>query len=288
MVYTQKSPSTVSSIQEFKLAYFGRVLSHSRLGEVYKLCCHSQGIDLKLRQFEVEPKELKAKMLNLKSQSGTHICITVPYKVQAFELCDFLTERARQAGSVNIIRNQQGVFYGDNSDGEGFIRDVKSNNRLSFRNKKLLVLGAGGVLRGMLMELIDQCPKSILICNRSQERLQKIKRDFPFDLISTCTYKNIPQEPFDFIINATSASIQGHHLPLNPAIIGPETHCLESAYKIAEHTIFQKWAFASGAKSSINGLGMLVEQAVVALDFFSNLSINSSPILKHYERQKSN
>ncbi len=72
---------------------------------------------------------------------------------------------------------------------------------------------------------------------------------------------------------------------LNPAIIGPDTHCLECAYKIAEHTIFQKWAFASGAKSSINGLGMLVEQAVVALDFFSKLSINYSPILKHYQRQ---
>ena len=287
MLYTQKSPSPVSSIQEFKLAYFGRVLCHSRLAEVYKHCCHSQGIDLNIQQFEVEPKELKTKMLGLKSQSGTHICITVPYKVQAFELCDVLTERACKAGSVNIIRNEQGIFYGDNSDGEGFIRDINSNHRLSFRNKKLLVLGAGGVLRGMLMELINQSPKSLLICNRNQERLQKIKRDFPFEIISTCSYESIPQEPFDFIINATSASIQGHHLPLNPAIVGQSTHCLECAYKIAEHTLFQKWAIASGAKSSINGLGMLVEQAVVALDFFSNLSINSTPILKHYERQKS-
>ena len=101
-MHLQKYPSPISSIQEFKLAYFGRVLSHSRLGEVYKLCCHSQGIDLKLRQFEVEPKELKTKMLDLKYQSGTHIFLTVPYKVKAFELCDVLTERARQAGSVNI------------------------------------------------------------------------------------------------------------------------------------------------------------------------------------------
>ena len=283
----QKSPNPISSIQKFKLAYFGRVLSHSRLGQVYKLCCHSQGIDLNIRQFEVEPKELKAQMLSLKSQSGTHICITVPYKVQAFELCDVVTKRARKAGSVNIIRNEKGVFYGDNSDGEGFIRDVKDNNSLSFTNKKLLVLGAGGVSRGILTELVRQSPRSILICNRSQKRLQKIKRDFPLDMISTCTYEDIPQEPFDFIINTTSASIQGQKLPLNPAIVGPNTHCLECAYKIAEHTVFQKWAIASGAKSSINGLGMLVEQAVVALDFFSNLSINSTPILKHYERQKS-
>ena len=102
---------------------------------------------------------------------------------------------------------------------------------------------------------------------------------------STCDYQNIPQEPFDVIINATSASIQGQNLPLNPAIVGPDTHCLECAYKIAEHTLFQEWAIAAGAKSSINGWGMLVEQAVVALDFFSNLSISSTPILKHYERQ---
>ncbi|MEB3182118.1 MAG: hypothetical protein VKL59_24235 [Nostocaceae cyanobacterium] len=286
MPHQHKSPSPVSSIPGLKLAYFGRVLSHSRLAEVYKLCCHSQGIDLNVRQFEVEPRELKTKMLDLKFQSGTHICITVPYKVQAFELCDVLTERARKAGSVNIIRNEQGVFYGDNSDGEGFIRDVTINHRLSFRNKKLLVLGAGGVLRGILMDLINQSPRSILICNRNQERLQKIKRYFPFDIISTCTYENIPQEPFDVIINATSASIQGHQLPLNPAIVGSNTHCLECAYKIAEHTLFQQWALASGAKSSINGLGMLVEQAVVALDFFSNLSINSTPILNHYDCQK--
>ena len=258
----------VSSIQKLKLAYFGRVLSHSRLADVYKLCCHSRGIDIDIQQFEVEPTEFKAKMLDLKSQSGTHICITVPYKVQAFELCDVLTDRARQAGSVNIIHNQRGIFYGDNSDGKGFIRDVKKNT-LSFRNKKLLVLGAGGVLRGILMELIEQYPKSILICNRSEEPLQKIKRDFPFELISTCDYQNIPQEPFDVIINATSASIQGQNLPLNPAIVGPDTHCLECAYKIAEHTLFQEWAIAAGAKSSINGLGMLVEQAFVALDFFS-------------------
>ncbi|NEQ39371.1 MAG: hypothetical protein F6K40_25195 [Okeania sp. SIO3I5] len=286
-MHKQKYPSHVRSIQKLKLAYFGRVLSHSRLAQVYKLCCHSQGIDLDFQQFEVEPRELKAKMLDLKSQSGTHICITVPYKVQAFELCDVLTERARKAGSVNIIRNEQGVFYGDNSDGEGFIRDVKSNHRLSFTDRKLLVLGAGGVLRGMLMELIKQSPKSILICNRSQERLQGIQRDFPFDIISTCTYESIPQEPFDFIINATSASIQGQNLPLNSGIIGQNTHCLECAYKIAEQTLFQKWVLAAGAKSSINGWGMLVEQAVVALDFFSNLSISSTPIVRHYEYQKS-
>ncbi|NEQ79581.1 MAG: hypothetical protein F6K26_04745 [Moorea sp. SIO2I5] len=270
-MHKQQYPSHVRSIQGLKLAYFGRVLSHSRLADVYKLCCHSQRIDLDFRQFEVEPRELKTKMLGLKSQSGTHICITVPYKVQAFELCDVLTERARKAGSVNIIRNEQGVFHGDNSDGEGFLRDVKGNHRLSFRDKKLLVLGAGGVLRGMLMELIKQSPQSILICNRSQERLQRIKRDFIFDMISTCTYESIPQEPFDFIINATSASIQGQHLPLNPAIVGQNTHCLECAYKISEHTLFQKWALAAGAKSSINGFGMLVEQAVVAIELLANI-----------------
>lgn len=270
-----------NSIKGLKLAYFGRVLSHSRLAYVYKRCCHSQGIDLDIRQFEVEPKEFKAKMLDLKSKSGTHICITVPYKVQAFELCDVLTGRARKAGSVNIIRNERGRFYGDNSDGEGFIRDIQGNHRLSFRNKKILVLGAGGVLRGMLMELIEQSPKSILICNRSQERLQRIKRDFPFDMISTCTYESIPQEPFDLIVNATSASIKGQHLPLNPAIVGPDTHCLECAYKIAEHTLFQKWALAAGAKSSINGWGMLVEQALVALYFFDNIPKKSTPIVRH-------
>ena len=97
-MHKQKYPSHVRSIQELRLAYFGRVLSHSRLAEVYKLCCHSQEIDLNFRQFEVEPRELKSKMLNLKSQSGTHICITAPYKVQAFELCDLLTERARPSG----------------------------------------------------------------------------------------------------------------------------------------------------------------------------------------------
>ena len=285
MLHKQKFSSHVSSIPGLKLAYFGRVLSHSRLAEVYKLCCHSQGIDLNIRQFEVEPREVKTKMLDLKSQSGTHICITVPYKVQAFELCDVLTERARKAGSVNIIRNEQGVFYGDNSDGEGFIRDVKSNHRLSFTNMKLLVLGAGGVSRGILTELLRQAPRSILICNRSQKRLQSIRRDFPFDMIRTCTYENLSQEPFDFIINATSASIQGQKLPLNPAIVGSNTHCLECAYKIAEHTLFQKWSLDCGAKSAINGLGMLVEQAVVALDFFSNLAISSTPILSYYERQ---
>ena len=284
-MHKQNYPHRVSSIQRLKLAYFGRVLSHSRLGDVYKLCCRSQGIDLYFQQFEVEPKELQAKMLDLKSNSGTHICITVPYKIQAFELCDVLTDRARKAGSVNIIRNDKGLFYGDNSDGKGFMKDVKANHSLSFRDKKLLVLGAGGVLRGMLMELIHQSPKSILICNRSQKRLQGIQRDFPFDTIGTCTYENIPQEPFDVIINATSASIKGQNLPLNSAIVGPDTHCLECAYKIGEHTLFQEWAIAAGAKSSINGWGMLVEQAVVALDFFSNLSISSTPILKHYERQ---
>jgi shikimate dehydrogenase len=188
------------------------------------------------------------------------INITVPFKQQAYDLADKLSPSAALAGAVNTLTFVDGKLFGDNTDGIGLVKDLIVNHSFDFFDKDVLLLGAGGAVRGILEPIIKQQPKSITIANRTEDKASELSRLF-CDLfeIKVVQYEAI-QTSYDLIINGTSASLQGQLLPIPDCAVSANSYLYDMMYS-AVPTVFNKWGANLGAKKTIDGLGMLVEQA---------------------------
>ncbi|WP_454256625.1 shikimate dehydrogenase [Pseudomonas sp. Marseille-Q8238] len=212
--------------------------------------------------------------------------VTVPFKEEAYRLADELSERARRAGAVNTLKKlDDGRLLGDNTDGAGLVRDLTVNAGLNLANARILLLGAGGAVRGVLEPLLACQPRALVIANRTVAKAEQLAQEFAelgpvaasgFDWLS---------EPVDLIINGTSASLAGELPPLDPSLIQPgHTVCYDMMYA-KEPTAFNRWASEHGAARCIDGLGMLVEQAAEAFFLWRGVRPDSAPVLAELRRQ---
>lgn len=212
--------------------------------------------------------------------------VTVPFKEEAFRLADELSERARRAGAVNTLKKlDDGRLLGDNTDGAGLVRDLTINAGLDLNDARILLLGAGGAVRGVLEPLLGQSPQALVIANRTVAKAEQLAHEFArlgpvaasgFDWLS---------EPVDLIINGTSASLAGELPPLDASLIRPgHTVCYDMMYG-KEPTAFNRWAVEHGAARCIDGLGMLVEQAAEAFFLWRGVRPDSAPVLAELRRQ---
>jgi shikimate dehydrogenase len=213
-------------------------------------------------------------------QYGRGCNVTVPFKEEAWRLCDELTPRAQRAGAVNMLsRLEDGRLRGDNTDGEGLVRDLTNNCGLCLEGARILLLGAGGAARGVIEPLLEQRPQSLVIANRTLERAETL-----VDLFSALgPVQALPFEaldgPVDLIVNATAASLAGELPPLPPGLITPgHTQCYDMMYGSAP-TPFSAWAIEQGAAKALDGLGMLIEQAAVAFRYWRGVDVNTAPVL---------
>jgi shikimate dehydrogenase len=214
--------------------------------------------------------------------------VTVPFKEEAYRLADELSERARRAGAVNTLKKlDDGRLLGDNTDGAGLVRDLTVNAGLDLAGKRILLLGAGGAVRGVLEPLLAERPQSLTIANRTVEKAEQLAREFAdlgpvaaagFDWLS---------EPVDLIINGTSASLAGELPPIDSSLIQPgHTLCYDMMYG-KQQTAFNRWAAEHGAARCIDGLGMLVEQAAEAFFVWRGVRPQSAAVLAELRSQLS-
>ena len=212
--------------------------------------------------------------------------VTVPFKEDAFRLADTLTERAQRAGAVNMLSKlADGRLLGDNTDGAGLVRDLTVNAGLSLKGKRILLLGAGGAVRGALEPLLGEAPASVVIANRTVEKAERLVELFA-DLgpVAASGFDWL-QEPVDLIINATSASLAGQVPPIAGSLIEPgKTFCYDMMYG-KEPTPFCRWAIEQGAAVAIDGLGMLAEQAGEAFYLWRGVRPDTTPVLAELRRQ---
>ncbi|HLY53881.1 MAG TPA: shikimate dehydrogenase, partial [Steroidobacteraceae bacterium] len=195
-------------------------------------------------------------------RGGRGLNITLPHKVAAVEAANELTSRAAHAAAVNTLAlRDDGTVLGDNTDGAGLVRDLCDNLGLVITHRRLLVIGAGGATRGILAPLLGLSPTTVVIANRTPGRAQALAAAFT-DLGNTrgVGFDEVGDEPFDLVINATSASLSGDIPPLPQAAIGRGTVCYDLAYGRTA-TAFIDWARARGCAQALQGWGMLVEQA---------------------------
>ncbi|MGB0732126.1 MAG: shikimate dehydrogenase [Pontibacterium sp.] len=214
------------------------------------------------------------------AQGGKGLNVTVPFKEQAWELSQRLSPAAQLAGAVNTLYlNDAGELCGDNTDGVGMVRDIIVNQGCEIAGKRVLILGAGGAVRGVLQPVIAQAPAAITIANRTASKAEALA-DLVHELmpVSACGYPDLEGQTFDVVINGTSASLGGS-LPSLPAnLLAPNAWVYDMMYG-AEPTIFMAWAADHGADKTIDGLGMLVEQAAESFNIWRGVRPDSAPVL---------
>jgi shikimate dehydrogenase len=218
------------------------------------------------------------------SNKGKGLNVTVPFKVEAFQLADYLTERAKCARAVNtLILQSDGMLLGDNTDGAGLVQDITVNHDESMKKKRILLIGAGGAVRGVVAPIINEQPSEIIIANRTASKAKDLAADFmglarsqqvKIDSSSLGTIFGV----FDIVINGTSSSLHGQSLDINPSVIGKNTVCYDMMYSPTQ-TLFNQWAISHGAVRTLDGVGMLVEQAAESFFVWRGVRPSTSSVL---------
>jgi shikimate dehydrogenase len=201
------------------------------------------------------------------SQGGKGCSITLPFKEAAYQLATTHSSTAKAAGAANtLIVKGNHEIYADNTDGPGLIQDLTNNHHYCLQQKNILIIGAGGVVREIIQPLLSRAPRQLHIANRTPEKAYQLANDFKaYGNIKGWALDDIPPEPVDLMINATSASVSGQVPDISSKSIGKQTWCYDLFYS-DQATAFLQWAQQFGAAQCLDGLGMLVEQA--ALQFY--------------------
>jgi len=266
-------------------AVMGNPINHSKSPSIHAQFAEQAKQDLVYSAMLVPIEGFESAVKGFFKGCGKGLNITVPFKEQAFKIANALTPRAQTAQAVNtLILQEDGSILGDNTDGAGLVRDLVMNQGVEIAGKRILVVGAGGAVRGILQPFFEQAPEQIIIANRTFEKAEVLADNFQ-------SYGNIEAQPFealtgpfDIIINGTSASLAGELPPLPESVISTETCVYDMMYS-KELTPFLAWAQNLGAKKIIDGLGMLVEQAAVSFELWRGVKPNSTQVLSELRQQ---
>jgi len=252
-----------------KYAVFGFPIGHSKSPVIHQQFAEQTAQHLSYKAVEVKPEAFDAVLNDFFKAGGKGVNCTVPLKELAYEKADQLTERAKFSGAVNTIKRlDDGSLLGDNTDGVGLLTDLSENLGIALEGKRILVLGAGGASRGILGPLLAAKPSELYLANRTVSKAKAMEVLFSsVGCIHSSSYEDLAGKQFDLIINATSASLTGTLPPLAQGLLAQRGVCYDLAYS-QEPTAFVKWGEQEGAVLSVDGLGMLVEQAAHAFNLW--------------------
>lgn len=266
-------------------AVFGNPINHSKSPAIHRQFAEQTGQDLHYARQLVPEGEFAQAAGAFFEQGGKGLNITVPFKLDAFAFAQTLTPRAQRAGAVNTLAIQaDGRLLGDNTDGIGMVHDMH-NLGWEIQGKRVLILGAGGAVRGVLQPLLAEQPSLVVIANRTFVKAEELASLF-LDLgeVKAKTYEQLEGDQFDLVINGTSASLSGDLPPLPPHILAPNACCYDMMYG-AEPTVFMRWAEQEGAARIADGLGMLVGQAAEAFYLWRHIRPEVIPVITSLRRQ---
>ena len=263
-----------------RYAVFGNPVRHSKSPQIHAAFAAQCDQNLQYRAVLVEPDKFAAAARRFFDDGGRGLNITVPFKHDACGLADKLSDRARLAGAVNTLRlEEDGRIFGDNTDGIGLIRDMIANLGWTINSSRVLVLGAGGAVRGVLEPLLREHPRVLRVVNRTVSRAELLAQEFAqLGPIEAGGYDSLGSEQYDLLINGTSASLQGDLPPLPDSLLTHRSCCYDMMYG-AQPTVFMRWAAQHTAWAVADGLGMLVEQAAESFYLWRGQRPQTGPVL---------
>jgi shikimate dehydrogenase len=267
----QTNPADFSGVDVYAVA--GNPINHSKSPVIHRRFAEQTAQAMHYGTLMPELGDFAKVAKAFFAAGGKGMNVTVPFKLDAQALADVLTPRAKLAGAVNTLWQQDGLLYGDNTDGAGLVRDLQAQG-IALTNSSICILGAGGAARGVLGPLLEQKPQSIVIANRSIDKAQDLQRVFQVMadthgvLLTVCPVDALGSQPqhatIDLIINATAAGLSNDS-PISDAIaqqiLTPTVFAYDMVYGKVTH--FMQQAINQGCRVS-DGLGMLVEQAADA------------------------
>ena len=276
----------MSSVFDFdappdQYAVLGNPIAHSKSPRIHTLFAQQTRQRMVYTAIQVDPGGFKQAVGNFQASGGKGLNVTVPFKREAWELVNERSTRAQRAGAVNtVVMRADGTLFGDNTDGVGLLRDLRDNFGASIAGKRVLILGAGGAVRGVLEPLLAERPAFLLIANRTADRASALAQEFALlGPVSGSGFDGLPGQQFDLVINGTSASLQGDLPPLPDNLLSPGALCYDLMYS-AQPTVFMKWAQQHGAARVVDGLGMLVEQAAEAFFIWRGVHPETLPVIE--------
>ena len=263
-------------------AVVGNPVGHSLSPRIHGSFAEQTGQNISYRAIEIPIGSFANQVRKLQQQGICGLNVTVPFKREAWELCDRLSARAEDAGAVNTLSLQpDGKIVGENTDGVGLVRDLMDNLHLEIKQKNILVLGAGGAVRGVLGPLLALSPHSITIVNRNLEKARLLARDFADQgELPVSGYDELGGEGYDLIINATAAGLSNELPPVTDNVLDTDSVCYDMVYNRLEPTAFVQWALNRGVTAAYDGLGMLVEQAAESFFIWRGVHTDTSKVIQ--------
>lgn len=257
---------------------FGNPVSHSKSPAIHAAFAAQTGDAIEYTAIEAPLDDFAGAWQRFIADGGRGANVTVPFKEEAFRLCATLSQRAQRAGAVNtLLLGKNGLTYGDTTDGIGLVRDLKHHG-VKLAGVKILVLGAGGAVRGILEPLLAEGPASLLVANRTAAKAEALAEDFrKLGVIEGGGFDAV-DGAFDLVINGTSASLAGDLPPLPDSLFAEGATAYDMMYG-AERTVFLRWSEERGAHC-LDGLGMLVEQAAESFFQWRSKRPDTAPVLE--------
>lgn len=275
-----------------KYAVFGNPIAHSLSPFIHKAFAEQTKQDIEYHAILAPVDKFSASLQSFIDKGGRGANITVPFKIEAYELCDELSETAKLAGAVNTISVlPTGKIKGDNTDGAGLVADLLDS--LDLTNKRVLLIGAGGAARGCVLPLINAKIANLTICNRTSSKAKTLADLFAdYGSVNSLPIESINAE-YDVIINSTSAGLAGELPEISASVVGKDTLCYDMLYG-NNITPFNLWASNLGAWKVMDGLGMLIGQAAKSFEIWRGVKPETKEVknrlLEHlkFEHTKSN
>ena len=266
-------------------AVIGNPISHSKSPLIHTEFAKQTGQDLDYITREIPLDDLANGLKQLQEEGFNGINITVPFKQQAWQIVTNRSDHATRAGAINtIIFNDDGSLYGDNTDGIGLCRDLVDNHQIELKGKRILLLGAGGAARGVIEPLLKYHPAELFIANRTASKAKDLAKLYAdFGTIQGGGFEDLSTS-YDVIINATAASLKGEVPPLPDNILNANASCYDMMYSDTD-TAFISWAKQHGANKTINGLGMLIEQAAEAFRIWRDVKPETKTVINQFRKQ---
>ncbi|MCS6944532.1 MAG: shikimate dehydrogenase [Sutterellaceae bacterium] len=278
---TSRSTRSASTAAPDRYAVVGHPVAHSWSPEIHLLFARQTHQNITYEKLEAPLDGFQEFALGLREAGYRGLNVTIPFKIDAAKLADDLTPRARAASAVNTLKFERDRILGDNTDGIGFVRDVTQRMKFKLEGAAILILGAGGGVRGLIGALLDAKPKWIAVANRTHGRAQELAEEFGIEAIH---FDEVPAEHFDLVINGTASSLSHEAPPIDPETFDDCTLAYDLVYA-PRPTPFMELAKRGGARHVCDGLGMLIEQAAESFYVWRGVRPDTAPVYRELRRR---
>ena len=268
-----------------RLAVFGKPVAHSLSPRIHGLFAAQFGLPLDYRAIEADAKRFARRVARFAQEGGRGCNVTVPLKREAWKLATERSPGAQRAQAVNtLLFREDDTWFGDNTDGEGLVRDLERAFAGGLADRRICLLGAGGAAAGVLGALLEAAPGAVVLVNRTPARAEDLAaRHSDLGRVETCSFEQTSKAgPFDLLVNATSMGHAGSAPPLERGWFKAGGLCYDMNYGKASEPL-QAVCLTLGVRAC-DGLGMLVEQAALSFQLWTGLQASTTPVLDELRR----